>query len=58
MNWKDTLHYGAAACFVVVGIVGALAPVIPGVHIDPTVCFSTAAGMLGSGFLKGGLVAK
>jgi hypothetical protein len=53
MNWKDVLHYGSAALLVLIGVAGMLGVHLPGVTIDPTVCFATAAGIFGAG-LKGG----
>jgi hypothetical protein len=53
MNWKDLLHYGGAGGIALIGVVGSMGVQIPGVHIDPTVCFMFAAGVFGAG-LKGG----
>lgn len=50
ISWKDVVHYGAALGLVILGVLGELH--VPG--IDPTVCFTAAAGIFAAG-LKGGV---
>ena len=53
ISWKDVLHYGSAVGLVMLGGLAMMGLQIPGVTIDPTICFTTAAGIFAAG-LKGG----
>lgn len=55
ISWKDVLHYGSAVGLVALGGLAMMGLHIPGVSIDPTICFTTAAGIFAAG-LKGGVV--
>ena len=54
ISWKDVLHYGSAVGLVMLGGLAMMGLHIPGVTIDPTICFTTAAGIFAAG-LKGGV---
>lgn len=54
ISWKDVLHYGSAVGLVALGGLAMMGLHIPGVTIDPTICFTTAAGIFAAG-LKGGV---
>ena len=54
ISWKDVLHYGSAVGLVMLGGLAMMGLQIPGVTIDPTICFTTAAGIFAAG-LKGGV---
>jgi hypothetical protein len=49
MNWKDVLHYGSAVGLLLIGVAASMGLHIPGVEINPTVCFTTAVGIFAAG---------
>lgn len=54
VSWKDVLHYGSAVFLFAMGGITEMGVHLPGIQVDPTVCFATGAGIFASG-LKGGV---
>lgn len=58
MNWKDAMHYGAAALAIMVGGATEMGLQLPGVVVsDPKMTITMGIGILVAG-LKGGWTSK